>query len=233
MQCSESSRRRGGAPCKAEVGCRSYDLFFWSRSFFFLVLFSGCVQGVVYFLPCVSTSYKNGKKKQEKEEEEEKQLKSPLVNRQLSVAQPQLSNNVLQSDGLVRGSRRTASNSAREEEEEDHERVAEEDAETKIRSGGTDESMVGNCGVQQVERALKREEAIQRHPPPSGLGWPVLVLGTGYYCGLPATDARRSRYGVRGHSADPQRCRRVEQLLQQQKRRGRFRLACPPLFLFR
>ncbi|KAK1247176.1 hypothetical protein MKX07_002085 [Trichoderma sp. CBMAI-0711] len=105
-----------------------------------------------------------------------------------------------ESDGLVRGSRRAASNSAweEEEEEEDRERVAEEDGRCremdKIRSSGTDdESMVGNCGVQQVERALKREEAIQRHPPPSGLSWPV--LGTAG-CPRRLRGARGTGYGA-------------------------------------
>ncbi|ETS00675.1 hypothetical protein M419DRAFT_123889 [Trichoderma reesei RUT C-30] len=48
---------------------------------FALVLFSGCVQGVVYFLPCVSTSYKDGQIEEKRRRRKTTQV--PRVNRQL------------------------------------------------------------------------------------------------------------------------------------------------------
>ncbi|KAL7809029.1 hypothetical protein V8C44DRAFT_350757 [Trichoderma aethiopicum] len=101
---SESSRwRREGAPCKAEVGCRSHDLSFWSRYLFPL-----------FPLPTASRRKK-------------KTTQNPPGESAAAVAQPQSCRTMCcKSDGLVRGSRRTASNSAWEEEEEDgHERVAD------------------------------------------------------------------------------------------------------------
>ncbi|KAL6892741.1 hypothetical protein HDV57DRAFT_195854 [Trichoderma longibrachiatum] len=167
---SKSSRwRRGGAPCKAEVGCRSHDLSFWSRSIFPCSLFQlrpGCG---FYFLPCcVSTSYKTKKESGRKKTTQDAPGESAAA-----VAQPQSCRTMCcKSDGLVRGSRRTASNSAWEEEEDDDdERVADggrcRDKDSQQRHGRVNGLETAECS--RWSGLLRGRRRFSVHPPPSGL----------------------------------------------------------------